>query len=75
MFFFSVKVWFKIWRKKFHLEEIELIKIRYDSQNPLREFLVETLIEALIKAWVEVLEAFTDVTKLVETFGLDESVL
>ena len=58
-----------------HLEELELIKIRNNSQNALWEFLFETLIKALIKAWVEVLEAFTDVTKLGETFGLDESVL
>ena len=66
MFFFSVKVWFKIKTLSFGGARVD--------QNTLRQFLVETLIEALIKAWVEVLEAFTDVTKLDETFGLVESV-
>ena len=43
----------------------------------LIEALIKALIEALIEAlgWVEVLEAFTDVTKLDETFGIVESEL
>ena len=55
--------------------ELELIKIRYNFQNTCWEFFVLALIEALIEALGEVLEAFTDVTKLIETFGLVESVL
>ena len=40
------------------VEELELIKIRANFQYALWEF------------WVESLEAFTDVTKFVEAFGL-----
>ena len=39
--------------------ELESIKIRYNFQIALREF------------WVEAMEAFTDVIKLVEAFGLE----
>ena len=44
-------------------EELELIQIRYNFQNALRQF------------WDEAQEAFTDMTKLVEAFGLVESIL
>ena len=44
----------------FIVEACELIKIRYNFHKALWEF------------WVE---AFTDVTKLVESFGLVESIL
>ena len=49
MFFFSVKFG-QHFEKLCYWEELELIKIRYNSQNALRELLVEALIEALIKA-------------------------
>ena len=39
--------------------ELELIKIRYNFQYALQEFLGQTM------------EVFTDVTKLVEAFGLE----
>ena len=44
----------------------------------VNSFLVEAgeeVIKVLWEFWVEVMEAFTDVTKLVEAFGLVESVL
>ena len=41
----------------------ELIKIRYDFKSALQEF------------WVEAMEDFTDVTKLIKAFGLVESIL
>ena len=44
-------------------EELELIQIRSNFQNAIWEF------------WVEALEAFTDVTKLVEAFGLETVLL
>ena len=47
----------------FIVEAGELIKIRYNFQRALWEF------------WVEVIEAFTDGNKLVEAFGVVESVL
>ena len=44
----------------FIVEACELIKIRYNFQSSLLEF------------WVEAIEAFTEVTKLVESIGLGE---
>ena len=49
--------------KPFTVEAIGLIKFRYNFQSVLWEF------------WVKAIEAFTNVTKLVEVFGLVESVL
>ena len=45
------------------VEADELIKIRYYFQSVLWEF------------WVEAMKAFTDVTKLVESIRLVESVI
>ena len=47
--------------KPFIVEADELI--RYNFQSALKEF------------WVEAIDTFTDVTKLVESFGLNDSVL
>ena len=44
-------------------EVLELIKIRSNFQNTLQD------------CWVKSQEAVTDVTKLVEAFGLGESIL
>ena len=51
------------WSKPFIVEAGELIKIRYNMQSTIQEF------------WVEAMESFTNVTKLVEAFGLVESAL
>ena len=50
--------------------ELELIKIRPNFQNAIQS----SGSKPCSKPWVEVLEAFIDVTKLVETFCLVESV-
>ena len=51
-----------------------IIKIRFCFQSSgLKPFIVE--VGELGEFWVETMEAFTDVTKLVEAFGLVESVL
>ena len=49
--------------KPFIVKAGDLIKIRFNFQSALQEFLVE------------VIEAFTDGTKLVKAFGIVESVL
>ena len=49
--------------KPFIVEAGELIEFRYYFQGELREF------------WVEAMETFTDVTKLIESIGLFESVI
>ena len=49
--------------KPFIAEAGELFKISYNFQSALQEF------------WVEAIDTFTDVTKLVESFGLVDRVL
>ena len=65
MFFFCVKVWFKI---------LKTLSFGF-IQHPYKNGNYEELELIKIKPWVEVMEAFTDMTKHVETFGLVESVL
>ena len=49
--------------KPFIVEADKLIKIRFNFQSALREF------------WIIAMETFTDMTKLVESFGIVDSVL
>ena len=62
-FFKQVTYFGSFGSKPFIVEAGELIKIKYNFQSTLREF------------WVEAMNVFTGVTKLVEEFGRVESVL
>ena len=60
-----------VYHDQVEAEELELINFRSSWSKPWSK----PWSKARLKPWVEVLEAFTDVTKLDETFGLVESVL